>query len=393
VRTFAKSVAGIAAASLLIPLLVGSPALAAESSPVLLGENTAAAAKALPLNDLVVAGGQAYSSYGDFDKNVGPIALTSLNTTTGAQTTHLTVNGEELKALRRFGDRVFTADIDPRTSWTANAGFASNSAGSWQYTAGTPFIHVFDVARTSKEIFLAGSIVNPDPAKYGPAPYLAAIKKSADGGRTWTIEKARSSASGANDGDRYYWLAAVGDKVAAIAEVRDAKGVPNRQLDVYSGGRWSTVDLGTRSAYAMVHDATDVEVIGTRIVFSRFNQLVYIDLAAKGKASGVVISSWPADIGIADLTVANGVIYAVGQRIAGTGIDHSRNLVYASRDANTWQLVASPQVVPATTYWDHGGGLMIPVYGKYTAISVDGGRMYLGGNDARVYTVAAPVVR
>lgn len=367
--------------------------MAAESTPVYLGENTAAAQKALPLNDLAVAGGEVYSTYGDFDANVGPVELNALNVTTGAKTTHLTVDGEELNALRRFDGRVFTADIDPRTSWTSNAGYASNESGAWRYSAGTPFIHVFDVARSGGEIFLAGSVVNPNPAKYGPAPYLAAIKKSADGGRTWTLEKARASVSGDNGGDRYYWLAAVGDKVAAIAEVRDAKGAPNRVLDVYSRGRWSTIDLGSRSSYAMTHDAADVEVLGSRIVIARFNTLVYIDLEAKGKKAGVMTTSWPSDVGIADLTVSGGVIYAIGNRVAGTGIDHSRNLVYASKDAVSWQQVAAPEVVPATTYWDHGGGVMIPEHGKYTAIAVEGGRMFLGGNDARVYTTAAPTVR
>src|SRR5690606_29123881 len=61
-RPFAKSAAGLAAASLLIPLLASSPAMAAESTPVYLGENTAAAQKALPLNDLAVAGGEVYST-------------------------------------------------------------------------------------------------------------------------------------------------------------------------------------------------------------------------------------------------------------------------------------------------------------------------------------------
>lgn len=391
-RTIARPVTAAVAGVLLLSLCA-APASALEEGPHLLGANTAAAAAGLPLNDLVVSGGEVYSSYGDYDRNVGPVELASLNTATGAETRHLTVNGEELKALREFDGRVFAADVDPRTAWSANAGFASNRSGAWNYDSATPFIHVFDVAELGGEIFLAGSILNPDPARFGRAPYLAVIKKSTDNGRTWTIERARSSASGSNDGDRYYWLAVVGDQVAGIAEVRDAKGAPNRTLDVYRAGRWHTIDLGARSAEAMVHDPSEVEVIGSRIVIARNNRVVYLDLAAKGKDAGIKSSNWPADIGLADLAVDRGVMYAVGSRIAGPDLGSANASVYATRDGATWQLVDQPAVLPATTYWDHGGGEMIPIPGAYTAIDVAGGQMYLGGNDAQIYAQPAPSVR
>ncbi|WP_309066481.1 hypothetical protein [Microbacterium sp.] len=391
-RRIAKPALATLAAALLLPLFA-APAFAATSTPARLGVNSSAAAKAQPLTDLAVSAGQVYSSYGDFDRNIGPVDLSSVDVSTGAETKHLTVEGEELKALRVFDRAVYTADIDPRTAWTANTGFASNGSGSWAYNAVTPFIHVFDVAKSGGELFLAGSVVNPDKKKYGPAPYLAAVKKSSDGGRTWTIERARASASGSNDADRYYWLAAASSgRVAAIAEVRDAKGAPNRILDVYSAGRWSSIDLGSSAGYAMVHDPADVEVLGSRILIARYNSLVYIDLDAKGKTGGVKFARWPGDVGIADITVSNGIAYAVGKRMAGTGIDHGTNLVYASRDGVTWSQVAAPAVLPPTTYWDHGDGTMIPGYGAYTSIAVAGGRMYLGGTDAGVYEAAAPLV-
>ncbi len=184
----------------------------------------------------------------------------------------------------------------------------------------------------------------------------------------------------------------MGDQVAGIAEVRDAKGAPNRTLDVYRAGRWHTIDLGARSAEAMVHDPADVEVVGSRIVIARNNRVVYVDLAAKGKDAGIKHADWPADIGLADLAVDRGVMYAVGSRIAGPGLGSASAFVYATRDGATWQLVDAPAVLPATTYWDHGGGEMIPIPGVYTTIDVADGQMYLGGNDAQIYAQPAPPV-
>lgn len=390
VRTPTKAAVVVATTAFLIPVF-SSPAFAADDTPILLGTNTSAAAAADVLTDLAVAGGQVYSSYGDYDANTGPVDLNSLNVTTGALTKQLTLNSEELKALRVIDGKVYAADVDPKAAWTANVGYATNAGGSWTYNAATPFQHVFDIAKSGSEIFLAGSIVNPDPAVYGPTPDLAVIKKSSDGGKTWSITKARSSASGSSAYDRYYWLANVGGRIAAIAEVRDASGNTNRVLDVYSGGRWSTIDLGRLFSLAHRHEPTKYEVLGSRIILSDSNTTGYIDLNAKGKNGGVQMSNLPASFASRDITVHNGVVYSVGNWFAGTGIDMTKNVVFATRDGANWTQVATPAVIPATTYWDHNGE-MIPDYGMYTSIAVDGATMYLGGDDAKVYKVSAPVV-
>lgn len=69
----------------------------------------------------------------------------------------------------------------------------------------------------------------------------------------------------------------------------------------------------------------------------------------------------------------------------------TRNVVFATRDGVNWTQVASPVVVTATTYWNHNGQ-MIPDYGTYTSIAVSNGVMYLGGDDAKIYTMRAPVI-
>lgn len=389
-RTPTKAVVIAATTAVLIPLF-SPPAYAADDVPVLLGTNTSASAKADVLTDLAVAGGEIYSSYGDYDANTGPVDLNSLNITTGALTKQLTLNGEELKALRVIDGKVYAADVDPKAAWTANVGYATNAGGSWTYNAATPFQHVFDVAKSGSEIFLAGSVVNPNPALYGSAPDLAVIKKSADGGKTWTIAKARSSAGGSTAYDRYYWLANVNGKIAAIAEVRDASGATNRVLDVYSGGRWTTIDLGRLFTLAHRHEPTKYEVLGSRIILSDSNTTGYIDLNAKGKNGGVQMSNLPSGFASMDITVSDGVAYSIGNWFSGTGIDMTRNVVFATRDGVNWTKVATPAVVPATTYWNHNGQ-MVPDHGRYTSIAVANGVMYLGGDDAKIYTMRAPAV-
>lgn len=73
-RTIARPVTAAVAGVLLLSLCA-APASALEEDPHLLGANTAAAAAGLPLNDLVVSGGEVYSSYGDYDRKGLPRVL------------------------------------------------------------------------------------------------------------------------------------------------------------------------------------------------------------------------------------------------------------------------------------------------------------------------------
>lgn len=336
------------------------------------------------LTDLAIAGGELYSSWGDYNGNIGPIALNSHNLATGAQTHHLTVNGEELNALRVVNGNVYTADIDPKVGWQSNAGYATNAGGVWKYNAATPFIHVFDVAVAGSEIFLAGSIVNPDTATYGPAPYLAAIKKSADGGKTWTIEKTRSSLRGSNDNDRYYWLASVNGKVYAAATVADANGYRNKIIDVYAAGTWSTVTLPSSSP-ASVLEAHHLTTFGTKIVAKSINNSVFVfDTAAKkatiqgatlGTSGGVLV----------DLYVDGSTIYGLVRADAVTADD----TLYSSKDGLTWTPVMNIDIpVDNWLHTWHNGEITTEMRGTAASIAVKDGVFYFGTNLGTIYTAA-----
>ncbi|WP_426324188.1 hypothetical protein [Microbacterium sp. E-13] len=366
-----------------------SPTVTAAPTPTIAGTLFATNSEANALSDqwhrslidLAISGDELYSSWGDYDDNVGPIALNSHNLVTGAQTHHLTVNGEELNALRVVDGAIYAADIDPKVGWQSNAGFATNAGGVWKYVAAAPFIHVFDVAVAGSEIFLAGSIVNPDTATYGSAPYLAAIKKSSDGGKTWTIEKTRSSLRGSNDYDRYYWLASVNGKVYAAATVVDANGYQNRIIDVYASGSWSTVTL-TSSSPATVVEAHHLVTFGTKIIGKSINNSVFVyDTAAK-----------KADLRGATLGTRGGVLvdlYADGSTIYGLVRANevtADDTLYSSKDGLTWTPVMNIDIPVANwSYTWHNGQITTEMRGTATSVAVKDGRFYFGTNLGTIY--------
>ncbi|GAB3601947.1 hypothetical protein [Microbacterium aureliae] len=334
------------------------------------------------LHDLASSGGELYSSWGSYTDNIGPIALNSHSLSTGAQTRHLTVNGEELDALRVFDGSIYTADVDPKVGWTSNAGFAADRGGAWAYAAATPFVHVFDVATLGTEIFLAGSIVNPNTAVYGSAPYLAAIKKSADGGKTWQIAKVRSSQIGSHDQDRYYWLSVAGGKLYASATVADQYGMRNKVMDVYSNGAWSTLTMPS-SVAAGIHDAHTVVSFGSKIIGKAANNTVWVyNTAATGKPTTQSATLGSTGGVLSDFYVDGGTVYAL-VRANGTTADDT---VYASTDGLTWSAVMNIDIpVPNWSYTWHGGSITTEMRGTATSLAVVGGVFYFGTNMGDIY--------
>ena len=121
------------------------------------------------IKDLAIIGQEAFGGWGNYDKNIGPVPLSSVNVTTGYETpARFTLNGEEANALRVYSGKLYVPDIDPKTSWSTPAGFATYGSGRWRYVSAVAAQHVFDVAELNGELFIAGSMTNPDQAVYGP---------------------------------------------------------------------------------------------------------------------------------------------------------------------------------------------------------------------------------
>lgn len=197
------------------------------------------------IHDIHIQDNELYAGYGDYGENTGPVAISSMNLSDHTWTDHLSFPGEEVNVIREIGGKLYIPNIDPKASWNRNVGYASNVSGSWENYNLTPFIHVFDIATTDgKDIWLSGSIANSDGSPAG-----AAVKRSTDGGKTWTVERQVQSvdpALAAQEFDRYYWMGSVDGKIYVKSTLSDSStGAPS--LDKWENGEWSKVETSTAS--------------------------------------------------------------------------------------------------------------------------------------------------
>lgn len=349
---------GALVAAALLGGLVVPPATAATAAPVPSSFAVNSGAKALAdagkagssITEMQVLGDELYTGYGDWTQNSGPTDLISVNMTTGSATKHLTVDGEAFDKLRIYDGAIYVPDIDPKVSWTANAGYATNVNGAWQYNAATPFVHVLDVAKIGKTLFLAGSIVNPDKRLYGPNNTIAAIKSSTDGGKTWKIEKARWSGTETDELDRYYWLSVVGDTLYAQAEVdRETltAAKATRATDVWRNGSWSTT-----SAPPLINAYQELETFAGRIVSDQSSRvLAGSNPVEKHLANGLQTQ-------MTDIFIDGATAYAV-KRLTGF------STVYTSTNGRDWTELGAVQ-------------------GNYTSIAVKGSTLFLGAAAGKI---------
>lgn len=385
----------IACATLIAP----SAARADDAAPVLFATNVPAHDNTvhpkMPISDLTIVGGQLYTGYGDYGLNTGPTEIMSYDLATGAATDRFTLNGEAVDHFRTFDGELYAPDIDPKLAWDANVGYATGSGGSWHYVFGTPFEHVFDIAKIGGTIFLAGQALNPDKAKYGPANELAVIKKSTDGGATWTIEKARDSGSAAAGYDRYYRLTVAGDTLYAQATLDNGVVQP---VDAWKGGTWSTfaqgggvgftgrdvpgVLGGTRfdGARTIVFDGNIVQA-GSRFALSGSGYGVWVQ-AQGARPSGKYAPTYaPMPGQVVDLFQDAGVLYALSQNSSGT-----TSFISSSADGVSWQTRATFQN-PLGEPFAHGTTTIQNPVGS-SSLAVSGSDAYVGTSESTIYRVA-----
>jgi hypothetical protein len=368
-RWLAGILAGLAAVT-----LVGAPAIAGPMRTAEFFSRHEAAAShpdhfVRGIRDLQVQGNTLYSGWGSYDSNVGPIPLGAHDLTTGAYSSPFTLNGEEINTIRSYNGALYIPDIDPKVGWSSPVGYATNDRGAWRYATAGPAIHVFDVAVLGSELFVAGSMQNPDPAKYGPNPYVAVVKRSSDGGATWVVDMVRTSSNGASDYDRYYWLAVVGGKVYAGADTNDPA-----VIDVYSGGKWAPLKTRTMPSLGTVFQGHLVEVLGSKIIMGN----LVLDTAAKGNRQW---SSTGLSGTIRDWYVNGATIYAL---VKGTNTD----AVWQSSDGVNWVHVMDVDIpVPDWTYTWHSGEITTTFRAEATSLAMVGSTLYLGTNFGEVWRV------
>ncbi len=385
-----KMTTAISAGALAAVLAVTMAVTPASAGPLLTAERMGAWAQpstypdqfARTIQDIAIIGQEAYAGWGDYDKNIGPVQLSSVNVTTGGNTPRFTLNGEEADALRVYGGKLYVPDVDPKQPWSAPAGYAT-SAPKWRYVAALAAQHVFDVAELNGELFIAGSMTNPDPATYGPTADLAFIAQSKDAGVTWQVVrwKATDPAVGHSGYDRYYWLAVANGKVWASARIYSGKS----SLDVYSNGVWAEVatPYGIQNLNTQTHL---VQAFGTRVVGNSAGNEVWVIDGTVDLSAGSIPAPARVRIGenrsvtIMDFAVdaPTGTVYALLRNDAGVNSDDD---VWRSTDGITWTHVATVNIpVPNWFVTWHNGEITTEFRATATALAVRNGDLFLGTN-------------
>ncbi|GAA4481008.1 hypothetical protein [Microbacterium panaciterrae] len=400
-RTSAFKTVGLPALVLIAcgALLAPSAAHADSAAPVLFATDAPAHDNTIrpkmPISDLAIVGDQLYAGYGDYGLNTGPTEIMSYALGTGTATDQFTLNGEAVDHFRILDGALYAPDIDPKLAWDANVGYATNASGSWRYVFGAPFEHVFDIAKIGSTLFLSGQSLNPDKAKYGAANELAVIKKSTDGGATWTIEKWRDSGSAAIGYDRYYQLTVAGDTLYAQATLDSGIVQP---VDTWRAGSWSTfaqgggvsftgqdvpgVLGGTRfdSAKTAVFNGNIIQA-GSRFALSGSGYGVWVQ-AQNARPSGKYSPAYvPMPGRVVDLYQDGGVLYALSQNSSGT-----TSYVSSTTDGATWQTRATV-TNPLGEPFAHGTTTIQNPVGSYS-LAVNGSDAYIGTSESRIYRVS-----
>lgn len=127
-------------------------------------------------------GGLLYPGYGDWNANIGPLSLHTLNPATGTFSGEImSFPGESMERHRVLNGSLYLTNIDPTTYWEGGQPFATNRTGSWQMSGWTNSVHVFDITTLPDgTIIVCGSYLDALQAANGRAVHF-----SYDGGQTW----------------------------------------------------------------------------------------------------------------------------------------------------------------------------------------------------------------
>lgn len=338
------------------------------TNPVIAAQKTY---RGLTIQDMALQNGELYTGYGDYAANTGPIQVTSMNTTTKAFKNWVSTPNEEINTYREIDGKLYTTQIDPRLAWNANVGYSSNVTGKWATSNVTPFIHVFDIASTDgKDLWMAGSIAKAD----GKTPDGAAIKRSTDGGKTWTTVKRTTSFNGADaaEFDRYYWLASINGKMYMKPAVSPTPGTTN-PIEVWDNGNWSTIEDPINAVN--VTEAQKVVTFKNKIYTAGYYGVRVIDGTTVSRST-----SYPL-MGPSDFYVTTDKLYAL-----------SPNGVAATTDGVSWSIVTGTVPNAATESGFYGASLAVDTVTDTLYIAGTNGSVYMAANIGSQPAVTAAVL-
>lgn len=203
----------------------------AEAAPLtyqLLGTHPQAAVQGTnrgkTIHDLKVHNGKIIAGYGDYNDNTGPIVINPFDIENGTfDGSQLSVPTEEINRIRLINGKIYIPTVDPVGCLMCAAGYVVGEP--WELKEPIDAVHVYDVASLDgTDLWLAGSASGTPDGAY--------IWRSTDGGDTWSVVETGDG----GDYERFYWLAAVNNKMYAQA-VDPLGDLPIR---IFNGSSWAT---------------------------------------------------------------------------------------------------------------------------------------------------------
>lgn len=314
----------------------------AAAQPTAMGKN---------LLTLKAYNGKIYAGYGDYGANTGPIAITSLDPTTGSFATapSFTEGTEQIDLYRVLNGKLFAAAVDPSAASPSSYYADADGNGSWSQSVvgksgGLDLDHVFDIATlTGSDLWLAGSKGND-----------ATVWHSTDGGTTWTKSL---DLNVANRMERFYGIGAYNGKLYVQASSTDLANSVSYPLEstshVYNGSSWSTGPSLGSGLYYFGHP----ETFAGKMIYTSYckcNSAGSGPLYAFTGTSTIQTISAPGSL--YDYMIDGTTLYALG--LNGT--------VYSTTDLTNWYV----QRTGVTTA---------------RSLTVLNGQIYVGTSDSKVY--------
>lgn len=197
-------------------------------------------AAAMPANwqkqitELTVFKGKLLAGYGDYNSNIGPIAINPYDIESGSfEGVAATLPSESIGNWKEINGKLYTTTIDARGCGHCASGYAvSEDGSSWEIKTPINAFHIFDITTLNgSDLWLLGSS--------GSGDGVATAWRSVDNGESWNTVKISD-----NSGTRYYWGRTFDGKMY-IQEVGGQNDVP---MDIFDGNGWST-GTNTRACY------------------------------------------------------------------------------------------------------------------------------------------------
>lgn len=263
--------------------------------------------------------------YGDYDKNTGPISITSFDPETRTFSREWTSMTESIDIFRPLSGRLYAPAIDPRGRPPKAAGFAvCEPTGQWR---DNPVFmeHAFDMASlTGTDLWLVGS--------YGNEHSMAL--RSLDGGMTW--QKALDLFRKGDKLSRFYYVGVLNQKLY-LQSSSDTNSM------VFDGVEWTNGPPIARVAYHPV-------VFAGKMVLQRKKDLLAFD-GEKPAASILPENSVQA------FFASSQALYVLNALDGG---------IQQTTDLSTWSVVATAPPMACS-------------------LAILDGRLYVGTRDSQLY--------